>query len=365
MPPTDNPPRPKLTQRLRERYTPIRFREKIIFVYNLYIMIRAGLSIVAALKILSEQVENPRLRRIVGEVKAQVEKGRQLSEVLAEFPKLFPPVYVSMIAAGEAAGKMETALSQVASQMKKTQELKSRVRGTLVYPAVVLTAMVGIGLEMVFFVLPKIIVMFEDFQVGLPLPTLILISVVRGGQRYGVFILLLLSALIALAIVTFRRPGPRQTLHAVWLRLPIVGSINTKLGLARFTLTLSSLLESAIPIIEAVKISASVQNNLIFRGALIAAAEQLKKGVTLSAILAEKPRLFPPLVTQMLLVGEESGQVETMLRELAEYYANEVDTTMKNLSTVIEPAVILLLGFGVAGVAVAVIMPLYTLAQSF
>lgn len=343
----------------------IPFVQKILFVYNLYIMIKAGISIVAALGILAEQVENKRLRQLVSEIKIQVEKGQQLSEVLVQYPAVFPPIYVNMIGAGETAGELEQSLSQVAEQMKKSHELTARIRGALMYPIVIVTAMAGIGVEMVGFVLPKIISMFDDFKVALPLPTRILIAIVRFTEHYGIFMAVSVVVLVGLAIWLVRKPQVKRVAHAMNLHLPIAGPIIKKINLARFTMTLSSLLESTIPIIEAVKIAASVQTNVIYRAALSEVSETLKKGQTLSEILAQYKMLFPPMVTQMIMVGEQSGQVETMLKELSTYYGNEVDTTMKNFATIIEPVIILILGFAVAGIAVSVIMPIYSLAQNF
>lgn len=339
--------------------------QKILFVYNLYIMTKAGLSIVSALTILAAQVENQRLRSIIKGVKNQVEKGRQLSEALADYPKLFPPIYVSMIAAGESAGKLEGALRQVANQMKKSHELISKVRGALIYPAVVLTAMAGIGVEMVVFVLPKIIGLFNDFSVELPLPTRILVAVVKFTQHWGAWLAIAAVAAVFGLVALLRQPGVKRQVHAVNLRLPIAGEIIKKINLASFTLTLSSLLESALPIVDAVNITGTVQTNVRYRETLNTVAEDLKKGDALSAILGHYPQLFPPLVSQMIMVGEESGQLTTMLGELSQYYRDEVDTTMKNFSTVIEPVIIVLLGLAVAGIAVAVIMPIYSLAENF
>lgn len=343
----------------------ISFVEKMMFVYHLKTMVKAGLSIVNALKVLSEETENKKLRKIIGDIKAEVEAGKQLSEALANFPKVFPPIYVSMIASGEASGKLEESLAQVSSQMKKSHELTSSIRGALIYPAVVFTAMIGIALEMVIFVLPKIMVMFNDFGSELPLATRILIGIIKTLEDYGIIILISLIALIVTGLWLLRKPAIKRSVHKFNLHLPIFGAIIKKINLARFTLTLSSLLESTIPIIEATKITSNVQSNVTYRDNLLVVAESLKKGENLSAVLARYPLTFPPMVTEMIMVGEQSGQVEKMLSELAEYYSGEVDATMKNFSTIIEPVVIVTLGLMVAGIAVAVIMPMYTLAQSF
>lgn len=346
-------------------FSHISFVEKMLFVFHLQIMIKAGLSIVAALHILSEETENKKLKKIIFQIKNEVEKGRQLSDVLAQFPDVFPEIYVSMIAAGETAGKMEESLSQVYNQMKKSHDLISHVRGAMVYPAVVMIAIIGIAIEMVVFVLPKILVMFQDFNAELPLPTRILIKTVGFTQNYGIHLLIGLILLVAFGIFLYKKPALKIKVHAASLKLPIFGEIIKKINLASFTLTLSSLLDSTIPIIEAVKITASVQTNLIYRASLIKVAENLKTGTTLSQNLAPFYKIFPPMVTEMVMVGEEAGKMNDMLKELSQYYANEVDSTMKNFSTIIEPVIIIIMGLMVAAIAVSVIMPMYSLAQNF
>lgn len=349
---------------LNEHLTRVPFVQKMLFVHNLSIMVKAGLSIIDGLRILSEQVENKRLQGILVNVKLQVEKGRQLSEVLADYSSIFPPHYVSMIAAGETAGRLRESLEQVYNQMKKSHELTARIQGAMIYPAVVMTAMLGIGSEMVFFVLPKILVMFNDFHAELPLPTRILIAIVDFTQSYGIFIAIGLAMLISFLIWFERKPAVKRQVHYALLKMPVFGTVIKKINTARFTMTLSSLLQSAIPIIEAVKITAQVQSNVRYRENILVVAEDLKKGTALSESLAQFPMYFAPMVVQMIMVGEQSGQMEHMLSELSDYYGEEVDATMKNFSTIIEPVMIIIMGLAVAGMAVAVIMPMYSLSQA-
>lgn len=353
----------KLNMWVDKYITRVPFVEKILLVHNLYIMVKAGLSIVEGLRVLSEQVENKKLRAAVVEIKLQVEKGRSLSEVLSEFPTIFPPIYISMVAAGETAGKMEEALRQVHSQMKKSYEFSARIRGALMYPAVILIAMTGIGIEMMAVVLPKILVLFNDFNAQLPLPTRILIMIVNFVGQYGVWLGLIFIAIALILIKLERKPSIKRRVHAFNLKMPIFGTIVKRINLARFTLTLSSLLQSSVPIVEATGITSQVLGNVRYREDLEMVAEDLKKGVNLSESLAKFPGHFPPMVVQMIMIGEQSGQTEQMLIELSNYYESEVDNTMKNFSTIIEPIIILILGAAVAGIAVAVIMPMYSLAH--
>lgn len=360
----------KINAFITDHLTWVPFVQKMLFIHHLQIMTRAGLSIVNSLKILSEEIENKKLRQIIEEVKKEVETGKQLSEALYKYPKFFPSIYVSMIAAGEAAGKMEDSLTQIYNQMRKSHELSSKIRGAMVYPAVIIVAMVGISIEVVVVILPKMMIMFKEFDAELPLATRILIKITDAGQvlfttYVGLIVLAVLIPVIIGLRKLYQKPNIKKSFHSFFLRLPIFGAIVKKIALARFTLTLSSLLQSTIPIIEAVRISSDTMGNLLYRDNLLSTSESLKKGEQLSAILSRYPRTFPPMVTEMIMVGEETGEVEKMLGELSEYYSNEVDETMRNFSTIIEPVIILALGLGVAGIAVAVIMPMYSLAQSF
>ena len=342
----------------------IPFVQKFMLIHHLEIMSKAGLSIINSLAVLAAEIENKKLKRVVGQIKAEVETGKQLSEVLAKFPNVFPPIYVSMIAAGEISGKLDEALSQVSEQMKKSQRLTSKVQGAMIYPAVILTALVSIALFVVFYIMPKILVMFEEMNAQLPLATRVLVAIVKFGQNYWWLVLIAVIGLIAGFIRAMKVPKFKRTVHSMFLSLPIFGQIIIKVNLARFTLTLSSLLSSTIPIVDAVNISSEVLANVIYREQLARAGDSLKQGLPLSQILSSYPKTFPSMVTEMIMVGEQTGRIEKMLKELSEYYNNEVEETMNNFTAIIEPVIILLLGVGVAGVAVAVIMPMYSLAQS-
>lgn len=354
----------KLNQFSIDHLTTVPFMEKYLFVHHLHIMTKAGLPLMASLNILSQEIENKKLKKIIGKIRELVEAGKQFSEALGKFPKIFPAVYVSMIAAGETAGKMEEALSQISNQMKKSHQLTSKVQGAMIYPAVILVAMFGIAFFVVFYILPKIMVMFEEVKVDLPLATRMLIGATKFMQNYWWLVIIVVIGLMVSFVRLLKVAKFKHLIHSLNLKLPIFGKVIKKINLARFTLTLSSLLSSTIPIIEAVRICSEVVGNVVYRENLLSASESLKKGETMATILARFPKTFPPMVTEMIMVGEQSGEVEKMLAELADYYNNEVDATMNNFTAIIEPVIILLLGLGVAGIAVAVIMPMYSLAQN-
>lgn len=350
------------------KFTRITFTEKIFFVDHIRTMVKAGLSLVDALSIMEKEMENKKFQRITHEIKERIEKGQPLSETLALYPKVFPSMYVKMIAAGETSGKLEEALSQTVIQMKKTNELISSIRGAMIYPSVIMFAMGGVGVLMTTVVLPKLLLIFKDFDAELPLPTKILIWFVDFSSNPITIILSSICTIggIVLFVYAMRhKPSFKTAVHTLLLRLPIFGAVIKKINLAKFSLTLSSLLQSAIPIIDALIITGDTCGNVLFRDAIKSAAEEIKDGAPLSEVLRKNPHLFPPMVTEMIMVGERSGEVESLLRELALFYGDEVDKTMKNFSTIIEPVIILILGAAVAGIAVAVMMPMYSLVQNF
>lgn len=348
--------------------TGIKFVDKIFFIDHLKTMIHAGLSIIEALDILSKEMSSLKFRMIIEDIKTQVAEGQQLSDVLAKYPKVFPSIYVKMVASGEISGKLEMALDQVLTQMKKTHELNSSIKGAMIYPSVIVFTMGGIGLMMAIMVLPKLVELFKDFDAELPLPTRVLISItnVLSNPIFLIIILLSIAGLIALFIFLLRRVSPfKSAVHAINLRLPIFGEVIKKINLARFSLTLSSLLQSTIPIIDAVDITADTTSNVHYRNALHDTASRIKSGENMSTILSQYPNIFPPMVTEMVMVGERTGEVDQLLVELSNFYNSEVDKTLKNFTTVIEPIIIIVIGVAVALMAVAVIMPMYTLVQNF
>lgn len=343
--------------------TPISAAQKIFLINNLRVMIKAGLSIVDALRILAAQTANKKLQKMLEEIGAEVNKGKTFSETLIKFPKLFPEIYIKMMAAGEISGTLDENLAEITEQMKKNYAMNSKIRGAMIYPAVIVTAVVGVGVEMIVFVLPKLLNLFTELNAQLPLSTRILIVVSNFLIHYGLWLVFVFAAAVIAFIRLKRQPKIKWRLHGLLLRLPIFGRIAKQINLARFTVTLSALLKSAISIIEALEITAEILNNSHYKQAILEAAKKVKTGRGLSESLEKYPHLFPPLATQMILVGEKSGTTEDLLNELAIYYTDEVDQTLKNISTIIEPVLMIFLGVAVAGLAIAVIMPMYSLSQ--
>lgn len=347
-----------------EKFATIPISEKLFFVQYLGIMLKAGISLSAALQTLAKQTTNKKFSKIINDVSRKVEKGVSFTESLRPYEKIFGELFVNMIESGEISGKLEEVLKKLYVQFKKNHELISKVKGALTYPIVILFAMSGIGIFMMMAVVPKITAMFKDFNAELPLPTQLLIKFSNSLSAHGLFYLIATVILILTFIRLIKTVKGKHIFHALLLRLPIFGPIIKKINLARFARTISSLLKTDIMIIKSFQITAQTLGNIHYREALLGMSDKIKKGGTINEVVAGYPKLFPPVVVQMISVGEETGELDYVLEELAEFYEGEIDQTMNNLPAIIEPILILTLGLVVGAMAVAVIMPMYALTSA-
>ncbi len=343
---------------------PIKLLDKITLIKNLGVMIKAGLPLSRGLRVLANQTPNPRLQTIVGDLGTLVENGTSLADAMDRHPKVFPPVFVSMVRVGEASGQLEQNLKYLAEQMQRDYDLISKARGALTYPLIVLGALGIVGFLMFTFVLPKLTSTFTDLRVPLPFTTQIVIVMVDICAHYGIWLLLLFIGLIGWFIYWRGTDSGRQVLHKLILYTPIISGITINLNLARFTRVLASLIKSGMSIVEALEVSSHVVGNIYYQKTIAAAAEKVKIGSPMPAAFKKQPRLFSNLVIQMMEVGEESGTTDAVLAEVANFYEAEVDQTMKNLSSILEPVIMIVIGVAVGFLAVALITPIYNITQS-
>lgn len=346
------------------RFSRVPIKEKLMFVQHLSVMLKAGIPLSASLKTLSEQTGNKSFARIVSDISLSVERGVNLAESLKPHKKIFGELFINMVESGEVSGKLEEVLAELYIQMKKQHELISKVKGAMTYPSVIILAMIGIGIFMMIVVVPKITEMFKDFQAELPLPTKIIIALSDFIAANGLFVGLGFLLLIIIFAKILKTQKGKYYFQALLLKLPIISPIIKKINLARFARTISSLLKTDIMIIKSFQITANVLGNLHYRAALNEMAEKIKRGGQINEVIKNYPKLFPPIVTQMILVGEQTGQLDTILEELADFYESEVSQTMDTLPSIIEPLLILILGLGVGAMAVAIIMPMYSLTEA-
>ncbi len=346
------------------KFSNIPISEKLFFVQYLGIMLKAGISLSAALKTLARQTKNRKFAKIIDNISKNVERGVSFTDSLRPYEKIFGQLFINMIESGEISGKLEEVLKKLYIQFKKNHELVSKVKGALTYPVVILIAMCGIGIFMMIVVVPKITAMFQDFNAELPLPTKLLIKFSDSLVSHGLLYLIGAVVFVLIFVQLIKTAKGKHIFHAVLLKLPIFGQIIKKINLARFARTISSLLKTDIMIIKSFQITGQVLGNIQYRDALLDMSNKIKKGGTISEIISKYPKLFPPVVVQMIAVGEDTGELDYVLEELAEFYEEEIDQTMNNLPAIIEPVLILTLGLVVGGMAVAIIMPMYSLTSA-
>jgi len=347
-----------------EKFSRVPVAEKLFFVQYLGVMLKAGIALSVALKTLAKQTGNKKFARVIADTSNNVEKGVSFTESLKPHEKIFGQLFINMVESGEISGKLEEVLRGLFIQIKKSHEMVSKVKGALTYPAVILVAMGGIGIFMMIAVVPKITDMFKDFNAELPLATKILIALSNSLVAYGLFYLIGLIVFILIIVRLAKTQRGEYFIDGLLLKLPVFGPIVKKINLAKFARTISSLLQTDIMIIKSFQITANVLSNTHYRQALLEMSTKIKKGGTINEVVANYPKLFPPVVRQMISVGEETGELDHILEELAEFYEGEVDQIMNNLPSIIEPILILVLGLGVGAMAVAIIMPMYSITSS-
>ncbi len=338
--------------------------ERLTFIKNLSVTIKAGLPVARALNVLGKQMPNPYFRGVVAEIAHHVETGKTLSESMAAFPKIFSPMVTNMVKVGEQTGDLDKNLEYLGSQISRDYNLIRRTRGALMYPAVVVIALVLIGYLMFSFVLPRLTETFKEFDTQLPALTVAIIKLVDLFSHYSLVLLLFLLALVVGFRFWRRTKSGKAVTHKFNLTVPVIGKIVKKFNLARLTIIFSGLLRSGMPIVEALKITSDTMTNLYYQQALAEAADKVKIGVDLVVALEKYPKLFTPMVTQMIQVGEETGTMEQVLAEVSNFYEAEVDDTVKNLSSIIEPLMVMIIGAVVGVLAVGLILPIYNIGQN-
>ena len=342
----------------------VSLNDKILFIQNLSVMLKAGIGMGKALKILSTQTANRRFKQILDQVFQDVEAGKSLGDALARYPQAFNNIFVSMVRVGELSGNLDKSLEYLGIQLQREHNIIAKVRGAMIYPMVIVFAVVVIGFLLGLFVLPSLLSTFKDSGVALPLPTRIIIFLVDLLQQHTFLIIGGLIGLVIAFIAVLRTEKGQRIFDKILVNTPIFGGIVKKLNMARFARIMSSMLKSGTPILEGLQIAADSLGNYEYKNAINVTVQDVKVGKTMAESLAKYPKLFIYLVTQMISVGEESGTVEAILEEIAVRYEAEVDDTMSNLSSVIEPVLILGIGTVVGILALALIGPIYSISSS-
>ncbi len=342
----------------------VKLEDLTIFSRQFATMINAGVAMVRSLNILAEQTPNVKLRKIVEEIKLKVEQGNSLSDALARFPDVFDNLFVGMIRAGEAGGVLDEVLLRIAGFQESAAKLQGQVKSAMTYPIVVSMMAVGIFVAMLMFIMPVFASMFSQMNAKLPAYTQFLIdlsSVMKGPVGLAVV------AGIGGAVFAFKSFAAtdqgRHFLDKYMLQLPIIGSLTQKVAVARFTRTLGTLLRSGVPLLNALEIVRDSAGNMVVSGAVEDIRQAVREGEGISKPL-EKADIFPPMVTQMVSVGEETGSIDSMLEKIADFYDQEVETTVKSLTSLLEPLMMVVIGLLVGSIVVGMYLPIFSIINT-
>ncbi len=339
----------------------VNYKELVLFSRQFSTLVSARVPIVQSLRILESQLSSKALIKVTKSLIDSVESGDSLSSALAKNPKIFSNIYVSLIKSGEASGQVAESLAYLADQLEKDYDLRSRVKSAMTYPAFVLSALLVVGVLMFKFVLPSLTSVLKEQNAELPFISKVLISFTDFFQVYW-WVVLLAFAGIAIGVRFYVSTiQGRYVWDRVKMKIPIIGSVLEKVYLARFARNLSTLVAGGIPIIQALRIISEIINNVIYRDILIETAQQVTNGKSISDSLM-RHKEFPPLVTQMVKVGEQTAQLDGILLKMAGFYEKEVDAKVSTLSSLLEPIIMLILGLGVGLLVAGVLMPIYNLA---
>ena len=337
----------------------ISIQEKMMFARNLAVMIQAGLSLTRALAVLQKQTASAKFKSIIGSVDESVRKGTTFSESLGAHPHVFSPIFIAMVGAGENSGKLDEALKVLAIQLKNDYELRRKIKGALMYPSVIITAMILIGVLMLMYVVPTLVSTFNQLGVVLPPTTQFIIQTSNSLIANGIFILIAMPFIFYGVWQLMATHTAKLLLDRVLLKLPVVSGINKKINSARTARTLSSLTASGVPILKALEITSTVIQNHLYQEVLARAQADIQKGEPLSQAFIAHTELYPILVGEMIAVGEETGKTSDMLHHLALFYEKEVAAATKDLSSIIEPVLMIIVGIIVGFFAISMIQPLY------
>ncbi len=337
--------------------------ELVMMTRNLGSMLTAGLTVTRALSVIERQSKNPKLKMVLKKIVERINNGGQFYESLKDSPEVFSDLYVAMIKAGEESGKLAESLKTLAVQMERSSNLTKKVKGAMIYPSIVISVMVIIGILMMIFVMPAITGVFKGMDMDLPVTTRFLIA---ASDFFAANTLVAVLSLISVVggFIYFLRTKAGH-IFSSWLvvRLPVIGEMAKETNSARTARTLSSLLDSGVDVISAIEITEEVVQNVFYKKILREARDRVEKGTALSEVFVERTDLYPILVGEMILVGEETGQISGMLGELAIFYETEVERKTKDLSTIIEPLLMVVIGATVGFFALAMIAPIYSISD--
>jgi type IV pilus assembly protein PilC len=342
----------------------VKLTEKITFAKNLAAMVDAGLTVSRGVAIMEHQTGSRKFREVLSQLGDEVQKGTSFSQSLAKFPDVFTTLFVAMVHAGEESGKLGDSLRIVAEQMDRSFALRRRIRGALMYPGIILTLMVIIGIVMLIYVVPTLTSTFKELKVDLPASTQLIITISDSLVTHPILYILGLIMFITLFMWALRTPQGKKSFEFIAMHLPVIKSISQQANSAQMSRTLASLLSSGVDVVSAMGITREVLQNSHYKAVLAEAEVEIQKGAQISSVFEKHQKLYPPMVTEMVAVGEETGKLPEMFLQIATFFEAEVDQKTKDLSTIIEPILMVVIGAVVGFFAVSMIMPIYSISSN-
>lgn len=335
--------------------------EKLFFTRNLQVMISAGLPLPRAIQTLASQTKSKKFKNVLSGIAQSINKGGSFSDAISNYPDVFSSLFLGMIKAGEESGTLEESLKALAQQMEKENELHSRIQGAMIYPAVIILAMIGIGILMLIMVVPKLAETFKELDIELPLTTKIVIGLATFlSQKWYLAIIILAFIIFFFWQLSKLRVG-KKVIDSLTLKIPVVSSLVKKLNSAYTVRTLSSLISAGVPLPRSLEIVSGTLGNVFYKEAVTEAAKRIRKGEKLSEVFSAYTKIYPSNVIQMIAIGEETGETSSVLVKLAEFYEEEVANATKNLVSVIEPVLMIIIGSIVGFFAISMVQPMYSM----
>jgi len=349
-------------QTYMQQFSHVGFSDVVNFTRQLATMVVAGLSLPESLSILRSQITNPAFSNVLMDIEHQITSGGNLADALSHHPKIFSPIYIALVRAGESSGMLDKVLNRMAETLESQREFQSKVKGAMIYPVIVVIGMIGVMFVMMTFVIPKLTDLYKDFGIDLPFTTRMLMTV---SSFFVKFWWLMIAAMIG-GLTVFQKwrktPPGEYMVDSLILKIPIFGELQKKIMLVDFTRTLGMLISSGIHILDGLRILKNSLGNVIFRNAITEIADKVEKGFPLGAMFAQYD-IFPPIVSQMIKVGEETGKVDETLVKVSRYFETESEHLVKGLTTAIEPIIMVVLGLGVGFIVLSVVTPIYNLTN--
>lgn len=347
---------------LKNLFRRISIKEKVFLARQLATMLSSGLEIDHAFKILESQTRGKYLKSVYRSIISDLEQGNSLSFAISHYPTIFDPVFVAIVRSGESTGQLDKVLSQLADRLEITHDFNSRVRSALVYPAFIVTVMIGILITMMIYVVPQLKLVFEDSNIPLPWTTNTIIGISNFTVNYWWVEIIGALLLITAGYLFFHSERGGSLWDRLKLEIPIARELYIEIYMARFCRTMSMLIKAGVPIMETIAISADVISNRVYYKSLKFIASQVERGIPMSVPM-QKDKNFPPLVSEMVSVGEQTGKMEIVLTKMGDFYEKETDNLVKGLSGLIEPAIIVIIAFGVGFLVFSIITPIYSIAN--